>query len=239
MNRGTKISIVVAILILLCGGTGFAYRAGWLWETAEQKKVEELKQQLQTQFKDQKSAMPRPQFFDSIRKQVADLPQQYQQQFRDSARNMFMNEMERRADEYLKMSPPERRKELDKRIAEMEQMRKQFEQRRKEQAASGTAVAQNGGGAASGGPGAASGGPGATSGGPPTAAPGAGPPGGGPPPNGPRGGPFGGPPGGGGLSGILDNTSPAFRAKMSVFMRDMENRRKELGLPVMGPPGPR
>ena len=215
INRSTKISLLIAVLILLVGSTALLYRAGWLWENAEQKKVRELKTQLASTLKDQKSMRPSPQLFQSLWKQVESLPKQYQQQFGESARNIFMGEMERRIDDYMKMTPPERKKELDKRIAEMEQGRKQFEKRRKEQQANSTnAVAQAGGG------------------------PGAGTPPGGPPPGGPRGGgPFGGPPGGrgGGLSGILDNTSPEFRAKMSVVMRDMEQRRKELGLPPMGP----
>ena len=216
MDRSTKISLVVAVLILLVGSTALLYRAGWLWENAEQKQVRELKTQLASTLKDQKSMRPSPQLFQSLWKQVESLPKQYQQQFGDSARKMFMGEMERRIDDYIKMTPPERKKELDKRISEMEQGRKQFEKRRKEQQAkSATTVAQAGG---------AGGGLGAGS--PPA----------GPQPGGPRGGPFGGPPGGrGGLSGILDNTSPEFRAKMSVVMRDMEQRRRELGLPPMGP----
>lgn len=218
MNRKIKTSLVIALAILLCGGIGFAYRMGWLWETAEQKKVKELQTQLATTLKEQKSFGPRPQMFESFRQQVASLPERYQQQFRDSARNIFRNEMERRVDDYLKMSPAERRQEIDKRITEMEQMRKQFDERRKqEQAKAGTAVASAGGAPTGGAGGSGANGP--------------------PPANGPRGGPFGGPPGGRGLAGILDNTSPEFRAKMGVVLRDMEQRRKELGLPPMGPPG--
>lgn len=224
MNRATKISLVIAVLILLCGGTVFGYRAGWLWENAEQRQVREMKTELATKLKEQSSMRPSPQLFETMRKQVESLPEQYRQQFMQSARNVAMNEFERRIDEYLAMSPLERRKEMDKRIAEMEQMRKQFEQRRKQQQASSASQ----GGA----PGGAGGGPG---GAPPTAG---GPPAGGPPGGGAPGGPrgmFGGPPGGGrGMSGMLDATTPEFRAKMAVVMRDMETRRKELGLPPMG-----
>jgi hypothetical protein len=38
--------------------------------------------------------------------------------------------------------------------------------------------------------------------------------------------------GGGGMSARLDRTSPAFRAKMSEYRREMNQRRAELGLPV-------
>jgi hypothetical protein len=57
--------------------------------------------------------------------------------------------------------------------------------------------------------------------------------------NGPQqGGQQNGPPGGrgawgnGGLSARLDSTSPQFRAKFSAYRRDMEQRRKERGLPA-------
>jgi hypothetical protein len=209
MNSKTRVAILIAIIILLLGSGTFAYRAGWLWETAEQKKVEELKQQVAAQFKelnDQKKSMPRPQFFESIRQQVASLPAQYQEQFRDSTRNMFMQQMERRVDDYLKMPQNERKKTLDKQIAEFEKMRQDWQNR----------PAQPGGG---------------------------GPPAQGGRPDGnakseqaegdrPRGGPFG---GGRGIGGMLDATRPEFRAKMGVYMADMQKRRKELGLPDWGP----
>ena len=38
--------------------------------------------------------------------------------------------------------------------------------------------------------------------------------------------------GGGGMSARLDSTSPAFRAKMTEYRREMNQRRAELGLPV-------
>ena len=203
MSRATRISIVLAILIVLIGSTSFAYRAGWLVETADQKKVTELKTQLATTLHDQKSFSPRPQFFESLKQQVSSLPAQYQQQFRESARNIFMHEMEQRMDNYMKMSKLERRAELDRNIAEMEQMRKQFASRRQQSQAGGAN------------------GPGATA----TDAPPAG--------EARRGGPGG----GRGISAMLDHTSPEFRAKMGIYMHDMQQRRKELGLPTGGPFG--
>lgn len=220
MNRRTKIAIGVALVLLLCGGVGYAYRAGWLWETAEQKKVAELQRQVAEQLAEQKSGMPRFQAFESLRKQAESLPPQYQQQLRQSVGQMFRHKFEADLDAYIKMAPPERKKELDRRIQQMEAMRKEFEKRRTEMAQAGGAA-----GGGSGSSGRAAGGPD----GPP--GPG-GPPGGGPPPgDGPR--------PGRGLSGMLDRSSPEFRAKLGVFLKDMEQRRKELGLPPGGPFGRR
>jgi hypothetical protein len=218
MNRRTRIAAIVVLLLLLCGGSGYAYRRGWLWQTAEQKKVEELKQQMAQQIAEQKSGMPRFQAFESVRKQADSLSPQYRHQFRESVGRMFRNKFEAELDAYIKMSPPERKKELDRRIQQMEAMRKEFENRRNQ-------LAQSGG----------SGGPG---GGPPAGGPGGGgPPGAGPPPGGAP--PPGGPPHGRGMGGMLDNTSPEFRAKFGVFIKDMEKRRGELGLPPHGPFRPR
>ena len=85
---------------VLVGSTALAYRAGWLWENAEQQKVRELKIQLATTLKERKSFRPQPQLFESLRQQVSSLPEQYRQEFSDSARKIFMGEMERRLDEY-------------------------------------------------------------------------------------------------------------------------------------------
>jgi hypothetical protein len=211
MNRSVTISIVLAVLIVLLGSTVFAYRAGWLWENAEQRKVRELQAQLVASMKEQPASRPSPQFFESLRKQVQDLPQQYQQQFFQSARQIGMREFERRIDEYLSMTPAKRRQELDQRIDEMEQMRKAAEARRRTQQPAGGTTAAAGSRQVSG---------------PSNAERPAG--------DRPRG-PFGG--GGRGQSGFLDSTRPDFRAKMSIVMRDMEQRRKERGLPPMGPRG--
>jgi len=204
MNRSTKTAVAIASLILLLGGLGLAYRAGWLWRSAEEKKVAELKQELAEKIKDQRSFVPRPKLFESLTKQVANLSEQGRKQFQQSAARIVMAEMERGADEYLKMTPAEKTKELDKRIDEIEKMRKQREAQRKQasvtnskaNASDANAQAQR-------------------------------------QPAG-RGGPFGGGRGGG-IGAILDNTSPKFRAKMSVFLVDMERRRSERGLPPMGP----
>jgi hypothetical protein len=203
MNRTKKTALAVVIVLLLCVALGFAYRGGYLWETAEQKQVDELKRQAAENLAKEKSMAERFQDFGAMQKQLASLPEQYRRQVQDSMRSMFRRDMERRIDEYFAMDRQDRRKELDKRIAEMEQMRKSFEQRSSAGGANG---------------------------------PTGGPSGGGGPPGPPRGG-FGG--GGPGLSRMLDNTRPEFRAKMSAFMHDMEKRRNELGLPPMGPPGPR
>ena len=146
MNRPTKIASVVAVLIVLTGSLVLAYRAGWLWRSADEQKVAELKQELAVSIKNQKSWIPSKES-SQMWQQVSKLPDQLQKQFRKSAQQMGMREMERRVDEYLKMNPAERKQELDKRIAEMEQMRKQFEQRRKSQltstAANGSQTAGN------------------------------------------------------------------------------------------------
>jgi hypothetical protein len=213
-QKPIRIAIIVALLLLACGGTGYAYRRGWLWETAEQKKVEELEQQMAKQIAEQKSGMPRFQAFESVRKQAESLPQQYRQQFRESVGQMFRNKFEADLDAYIRMSPPERKKELDRRIKEMEAMRKEFEKRRAQTAKSG-GNGMPGGAVASG-----AGGNGAA---------GSGPPSGGDRPRGDR------PKGGRGIGGMLDNTSPEFRAKLGVFLKDLEQRRKELGLPAGGP----
>jgi hypothetical protein len=146
MNRPTKIASVVGVLIVLIGSVALAYRAGWLWRSADEQKVAELKQELAVSIKNQKSWIPSKES-SQMWQQVSKLPEQFQKQFRKSAQQMGMREMERRVDEYLKMSPAERKQELDKRIAEMEQMRKQFEQRRKSQpnstAANGSQTAGN------------------------------------------------------------------------------------------------
>ncbi|MCL4748441.1 MAG: hypothetical protein KJZ83_23970, partial [Burkholderiaceae bacterium] len=131
--------------------------------------------------------------------QVEALPVAYQQQFRQSMGNLFMQREEQRYDEYLSLDKVERKKYLDKVIAEGEQRRKQWEARRKQmeaeraqQAASATA-GQTGAGAPA-------------------------------PAN--RGGW-----GNRSQSARLDRTSPELRAKRAEFRRDMEQRRKERGLP--------
>jgi hypothetical protein len=201
MNRSTKSAVAIASLILLLGGLGLAYRAGWLWHSAEEKKVAELKQELAEKIKDQRSFVPRPKLFESLTRQVANLSEQGRKQFQQSAARIVMAEIERGADEYLKMTPVERTKELDKRIDEMEQMRKQRESQRQQAATAKTGSAKTSTASQS-------------------------------PPAG-RGGAFGGGRGGG-IGAILDNTSPQFRAKMSVFLVDLERRRSERGLPPVG-----
>jgi hypothetical protein len=202
MNRSTKTAVAIASLVLLFGGLGLAYRAGWLWRSAEEKKVAELKQELTEKIKNQRSFVPRPKMFESLTKQVANLSEQGRKQFQQSAARIVMAEMERGADEYLKMTPAERTKELDKRIDEIEKMREQREAQRK-QAGANTSNATGSNAQA----------PRQPAG---------------------QGGPFGGGRGGG-IGAILDNTSPKFRAKMSVFLVDLERRRSERGLPPMGP----
>jgi hypothetical protein len=135
--------------------------------------------------------------FREMRSQVESLPVAYQQQFRQSMGNLFMRREEQRLNDYLAMSKAERKKYLDKQIAEGEKRRKEREARQAQQASAGGAV---GGGNANRGPG-------------------GGPPGGG----------WGGR--GGGMSARLDRTTPAMRAKMSEYRRDMEARRAERNLP--------
>ena len=208
MNRTAKIAIGIVVTVLFLFAVTYGWRA-----YANGRKLDQLQVKVQEAFsQSQSSGGERGRFegFREIRDEVEALPESYQQQFRKSMGNMFQQRDEKRYDDYFKLTKLERKKHLDKQITESEQRRKRWQAERAkrdaERAQSGPA---NGG---------AAGGPG----GPPNAGRGDGQRGGGGP----------GRWGGGGLSARLDSTSPEFRAKRTEYRRDMEQRRKELGLPA-------
>jgi hypothetical protein len=143
-----------------------------------------------------------------IRDQVKALPASYQQDFRRGMRDMFQARQEQRLRDYLALDKAARREELLRRIAEDEKRRAEREKRRAEREAE---LAKNGGqrdGNNSG-----QGGQGGNNG---------------------SGGQGGGPGGGGGGRGLaarLDNSTPQFRASMAEYVRDMNQVRRELGMP--------
>ena len=209
MNRATKIvlGIVVAVLFL------FAATYGWR-AYANGRKLDQLQVKAQEAFSQPPAAggeRGRFEGFREIRGEVEALPESYQQQFRQSMGNMFQQREEKRYDDYFKLTKLERKKHLDKKITEDEKRRKEWQARRTQR---DSQRAQ--GGPANGGTAGGRGGPGGPGG----------------PPNGGRGGGGPGRWGGGGLSARLDSTSPEFRAKRTEYRRDMEQRRKELGLPA-------
>jgi hypothetical protein len=211
MNKPTRIAITVVVILLLFTGTIYGWRS-----YSNNRKLADLKAKVKEMAETPPERGPREpgtdrgSGFREIREQVRELPESYQQQFRQSMANSFQSRDERRLDEYLKLGPAERRKHLDKEIAEREERRKEWEARRQQQQASGENNRGNGGPRAEGG----GGGDGARSGG------------------GPPRGSWG--RGGRGMSARLDNTTPAYRAKRAEYRRDMEARRKQLGLPTSG-----
>lgn len=208
-NNRIRMAIIVAAVLLLLGGGTYGFRT-----YANSRKLNALQTKAAEMFSQQgqgfgpgtsspASDEQRRANFRELHEQVATLPESYQQQFHQSMGNMFMQRAEQRFDEYLALSKPERKKYLDKVIAEGEQRRKQWEARRKQmETERAQQVAANG-------------------------TNGANPPGPGNNDHRPRG-------GWGSQSGRLDRTSPEFRAKSAVFRRDMEQRRKELGLSEWG-----
>jgi hypothetical protein len=117
-------------------------------------------------------------------------------------------------DRYFAMSPQEKVRHLDGLIDRSEKMRKEWEQRQKAGKAGGRGPGGPGGGFAFG------------------------PPGGGGGPGGKAGGPGGRPRTPDEIEDrkkkALDRTTPEERARRDQFRRDLENRRKQRGLPVSG-----
>ncbi len=147
----------------------------------------------------------------TIRQKVEALPPHLKPQVERSGGSMFRSAMRQRIDAYFTLPPEKRQAELDRQIKQEEMMRKAFE-------TAGRVAGFFGGGPPGGGPGGGAGGP-----------PGGGPPGGGPPQ---------------GATqdnsnkwrkGIIDSTTPEQRARYVEYRRAMDQRRKELGVPPMGP----
>jgi hypothetical protein len=207
MNKPTRIAITVALVILLLIGGVYGFRA-----YANGRKLDALQAQAAEIFSQPRAPNGngdrRWDGFREIRQQVETLPAAYQQQFRQSMGNMFMQREEQRYDEYLSLNQADRKKYLDQAIAEGEKRRKEWEARRKQMEAERAQQLASGGGAQNGGNAA---GQGASNTG-----------------GGDRG------RGGWSQSARLDRTSPQFRAKRAEYRRDMEQRRRELGLPQGG-----
>lgn len=172
--------------------------------------------------------------FTKMREEVEKFTDDQRRQFFELGRKSMMKQMEDRVMMYASLPKESKQNFLDEEIDRMEAMRAQF------QGMAGR-PGQPPGGFPPGGPG--PGGPGG--GGPGASGPGS--------PNGGPGGPGGGRPpwmGGGDrrdqssegranrMRDRLNNTTPEFRAAMSEFRTDMEQRREERGLPAFpGPPG--
>jgi hypothetical protein len=207
MNRTAKIAIGVVLVLLLAVASTYGWRS-----FANRRKLHQLQAKASEMLSKPPSSnsggRARFEGFREMREEVRSLPEAYQQQFRQSMGNMFQRNMERQFDEYLALDKVERKKYLDKKITEDEKRRKEREARNKQrqttQARNGSTAGGNNGGA------------GSSQGGPQNS-----------PPGGGRG-----RWGNGSLSTRLDNTSPQFRAKFSAYRRDMEQRRKERGLPA-------
>lgn len=216
MNKPTRITLIVVLVILVLLGGVYGFRA-----LANQRKLNALQTKAAEMFSQPResnaSGGDRREGFRELREQVDALPAAYQQQFRQSMGNLFMRREEQRYDEYLALNKVDRKKYLDQQIMEGEKRRKEWEARRKQaeaeraQQAAASAGAQNGGNAA--------GGNGGNQG------------------NSDRG--RGGWGGRWSQSARLDHSSPELRAKRAEYRRDMERRRKELGLPERGPWGHR
>jgi hypothetical protein len=220
MNRPAKIAVSVVAIILLLAATTYGWRT-----YSNKKKLKELQAKAAERFSQPPSAPGASpgrgrEGFREFREQLQSLPESYQQDFRQSMGAMFMQREEQKMDKYLVLSKVERKKFLDKEIIEGEKRRKEWEARRKQREAERPqTVSTNGGNAGSGQPAGGGGGPDA---------------------NGRRDGQRGGGSWrGGSLSARLDSTSPQFRAKRAEYRRDMEQRRKELGLPADSRPGRR
>jgi len=215
MNK--KKASVALIAIVILGGLAWAFLA--VGPDPQVAKVVELQGKLFSE----NSAVPpdqRREAFEELRKEAEKLtPEQREQMMRDNP-PPFVRQMQQNVVAYFDLPQDQRKGHLDKQIDEMEKRRKEWEKIRVERSK------QQGDGVASGPGGPGSGGPG---------------------PGGPGFGGPGGPPGGFGRSTdptkqtemrtkMLDNTSPQQRAMFSEYMEQLQQRRRERGLPAMGGP---
>lgn len=205
---------IVLVALLLVASLGWAY---WSRGDAQVAKVAELQEKA---FANAEKASPedRRKAFEELRTEAEKLTDDQRAKMMRDNPPPFMKQFQKSVNDYFALSEADRVKALDKQIDEWEKRRKDWEARRAKGEGPG---GKGGGGFAGGGP----------------------PPGGGP------GG--GGPPGGGGRGGMmndparqaafrksmLDNTTPQQRAMFGEYMSQMEQRRKERGLPPG--PGPR
>lgn len=172
----------------------------------------------------------------TIRQKTEALPASLRPQVERSGGSVFRSAMRQRIDAYFSLPPAKRQAELDRQIKQEEMMRKAFE-------TAGRMAGFFGGGPPGGGDRGGQVGGAAPDGGPPGGSQVAGGPPGGDQVGRPRGGgPAGGPPPGASQEGmnkwrkqILDSTTPEQRARYVEYRRAMNQRRKELGMPSVGP----
>jgi hypothetical protein len=172
--------------------------------------VEKVKQMQAEAFKEGVTEDQRRQNFQLIRKEMDKLSPEQRHEVWQQFGQERERQFDKRIDAYFALPPAKRAVEMDKIIKETEQRRKEMEQRRA-QSGQGNRGGQQGAG----------GGPQANAGGPRP-----------PRNNNPdarmlR------------RDQRLDRSSAEQRAKRSVFMADMQQRRIQLGLPPMPPRGPR
>lgn len=218
MNK-KKLLIAVVVAVVMLGGLAWA-----LLPSAEDRQVAKVVELQEKLFSDQSRDMPsdeRRQAFEELRTEAEKLtPETRMQMMRDHP-PPFMRRMQENIVAYFDLPEDQRPAALDKAIDEMEQRRKEWEKRRAERG--DRPPGERGPRGGPGGPGGAGGGPGGGRGGPP-----------------------------GGFNRnmtdeqrnqfrrrMLDNTSPQQRAMFGEYFKQLEQRRKERGLPPMRGPGPR
>lgn len=208
----------------------------WLWPRRESAELREVKQ-LQAEMQQTMFAPPaensdlspeqRRAKFDQLREKMESLPEADRKQAEKAMREGRTKQMEQKLATFFALRPEEQSAALDKDIDEQEARRKAW-----------------GGGGPFGPP---PGGPPPGGGGPPPGAPGANSEPGTAGANGdgrPGNRPFGPPRFGQNMSAeerkrmqrdMLDSTSPQFRAQMSEYIKKIQARRQERGLPSFGP----
>jgi hypothetical protein len=150
MNQTAKRTAGVVVALLLLVALVYGWRSYWNGRKLKQLQAKAAEIMSQPTPAGPPTGRRGPAGFSEIRDQVEALPASYQQQFRRSMGNMFQHRQEQRFDEYFKLSKAERRKYLDKEIAESEKDRKEREARRKQREAQ-TASGNTPGGPPSGG----------------------------------------------------------------------------------------
>jgi hypothetical protein len=220
---GKRKIVIGVVVILLIGGSVWA-----VMHNLPDPQVEKVKQMQAEAFKEGVTPEQRRQSFQLVRQEMEKLSPDQRHELWQQVGQERERQMDKRMDEYFALPPAKRVAEMDKMIKEMEQRRKEFEQRRS-QAGQGNRGGQQGPMGGQRGPGGGGLQANVAGGGPQTNA------------GGPR------PP----MSSDqrmqrrdqrLDRSSAEQRAKRSVFMAEMQQRRIQLGLPPMpqrGPRGPR
>jgi hypothetical protein len=215
MTKWKWISLLV--VVILAAGITWAY-----WPDAQEDELDPKLAPIEQQMKKLRdpslklSEQERSTLREEVHQQIESLEPEERRELFASRRREFRQRMQNRLDEFFEAPPEQRTAVLDRHIREMEQRRREFERTR----AQGVGPPFGGFGPGRGGfPGAG----------------GRGPAGGGPPGQGPteeqrnqR------------RRRLLDNTTPRERAQVTEYFREVQQRRKELGLPErpFGPPRP-